>query len=396
MSYIVRRKLIGNNDFLQSLSRESGILYSQTLTYFWRLVRRKGIWLSEGSMQKIFMSKNLHAHSSDACVDAFYNALKSWREHKKSDPSANPPSAQKYFYQLTYKSNAIRLKNGNLILSNGRNNKPLILKNWGFGIPKICTLHWTGKQYEIICTYSQIYPNIDIKTEVPVGVDIGQINVLATSNGIICNGRYLRSLKQWRNKKLKDIQHKLKTKEKGSKQCKKLIRARNKLKSKVRHLENDILHKYTTGLVLTQKNMGVNTLVVGDLTNYRLDNNKGKTRNKENHEWSFGKITQLLKYKCEKHGLKFILQEESYTSQTCPQCGNRKKMKGREFICEECNFKGHRDIVGANSILRKYLGTFNNFQVVPEMTPGFSVRYKPNINVVCGFKDLRLQESTGF
>jgi putative transposase len=223
---------------------------------------------------------------------------------------------------------------------------------------------------------------------------------LATSNGVICNGRYLRSLKQWKNKKCKNIQIELESKnnkkKRGSRQWKKLTQARSKLLTKVNNKINDILHKYTTGLVLTQKLMGVNTLIVGDLKGYRLENNSGKVRNQENHEWSYSKITQMLKYKCEKYGLKFVLQEESYTSKTCPQCGNQKKMKGREFICKNCSFIGHRDVVGAYNILKKYLGIFNNFQVVPEIAPGFSVRYKSNINVTCGFKNLKLQEFTGF
>jgi putative transposase len=46
---------------------------------------------------------------------------------------------------------------------------------------------------------------------------------------------------------------------------------------------------------------------------------------------------------------------EHYTSQACPFCGNRKKPSGRSYRCG-CGFEGHRDMVGAENIRRKYVG----------------------------------------
>jgi hypothetical protein len=43
--YDVRRVHIGKNAYVQELSHECGELYSRTLVFFWRTVRRKGIWL---------------------------------------------------------------------------------------------------------------------------------------------------------------------------------------------------------------------------------------------------------------------------------------------------------------------------------------------------------------
>ena len=399
MSYTVKRQFIGKTEFLDSLMKESGKLYSQTLTYFWRIVKKKNIWLKPKHLMRIFNSKNLHAHSADAAVQAFFNALSSWREHKKSDPNCKPPKKRKLYYPITWKNSAIRIKNNNLILSNGKGNQPLILENWKYKLPKICLMRWTGKKYEIIFTYSEPDSEINIKQENPVGIDIGQIHLAACSNGLLVNGRELRSLKQWRNKKLSDLQTKLSTKKKGSRQWKRLNQAKKNFLMYFKNRSNDILHKLSTGIVLTQKKLGVNTLVIGDLSGYRQDNNCGKIRNQENHQWLYGKITFYLKYKAENNGLIVRLQEESYTSQTCPRCGNKKKMKGRVFYCEECGFSGHRDIVGSYNILRKYLGTFNKYQVVTDMAPVFSIRYKSNINVACGFKNFlssKLQESTGF
>src|SRR5437899_3268129 len=67
----------------------------------------------------------------------------------------------------------------------------------------------------------------------------------------------------------------------------------------------------------------------------------------------------MLTYKAERHGMVVALQEESYTSKTCPVCGHRRKSKvqGRVFHCtnKQCGFTWHRDGVGACNIRRKYL-----------------------------------------
>jgi len=44
--YRVRRVNIGKIAQLDELARECGKLYSQTLVFFWRTVRHKGIWHS--------------------------------------------------------------------------------------------------------------------------------------------------------------------------------------------------------------------------------------------------------------------------------------------------------------------------------------------------------------
>ena len=55
-----------------------------------------------------------------------------------------------------------------------------------------------------------------------------------------------------------------------------------------------------------------------------------------------------------------MLQEELYTSRTCPKCGQvRSKVRGRLFRCTNpgCRFVWHRDGIGAVNIWRKYLGS---------------------------------------
>jgi hypothetical protein len=75
ISYFVRRVHIGTSQQLQELSHECGELSSKTLVFFWRTVRHKGIWLQPKLLMRLFTSPKLHAHTSDACVQAFSAAL---------------------------------------------------------------------------------------------------------------------------------------------------------------------------------------------------------------------------------------------------------------------------------------------------------------------------------
>src|SRR5438552_16883655 len=106
--YIVRRINIGRRPQLDELALECGRLYSATVVWFWRTVRHQEIWLKPSSMMRWLNSEKLHAHSADACVQAFYAALKSWRKRRKTDPEAKPPRGRRKFFRIEYKNTAIR------------------------------------------------------------------------------------------------------------------------------------------------------------------------------------------------------------------------------------------------------------------------------------------------
>jgi len=386
MYYVRKQKFNSQKELCDKLSRESGKLYSNTVKFFWRIVRKKGMWLNPNSLMRIFNSNQMHAHSADASVQQFFHALKSWRKVRKTVPQAKPPKKLKKYTAVMWKRSAIRVKNKQLILSNGRQTEPLII-NWQYKlVPVMTTLRWDDSGYELIFCYKQDIPKKKYFPESPVGIDIGQIHIAACSEGTILNGRLLRSFRQGRERGCFILKKRMSNKKKGSEQWKKLKRAKDRFCEKTMNKSKDILHKYTTGLVMYLRNKGYNTLVVGDLTGYRVENNCGHKRNQENHAWLYSKISWYLKYKWENLGLKYVSQEESYTSRTCPCCGNQKKAKGRNYRCK-CGFVGHRDLVGATNILRKYLGSFGkrNEPVDGFMAHPLDIKYKPDIHVAHGF-----------
>lgn len=381
MSYIAKKMFLDYNPLYTQLTLESGRIYSQTLTFFWRIVRKKGIWLHSKSLEKIFNSNNIHSQSSQASVQSFFGALASWREHRKTDPDCRPPHKRKKYYPVTWKKSAIRLKDHNLILSNGKGNQPIILNNWNYALPVQCLLRYdiVKKKYQLVCVYNDNEP-LENNNKNIVGIDLGQIHVAACSNGYIFNGRHLRSLKQGRNKQKAKFQSKIDKQKKGSKRRKKTIKSKEKYLKRMKNRVNDCLHKMTSRLVLTQKQNDVKTLVVGDLCGFRQDNDCGKRRNQENHEWSYAETLFQINYKSEREGMNIVLEKEYYTSKTCPKCLNVNNVSGRVYKCKHCGFIGHRDLVGSTNILTKYLGS-GMIQVVAAMAPAIHVRYNANMNV---------------
>jgi putative transposase len=375
--YHVRRVNIGKTPQLDELAHECGKLYSQTVTSFWRTVRKKGIWLKPKHLMRWHTSHKLHAHTADACVQAFFASLKSWRERRKTDPTAKPPHKRRWYFRIEYKRSALSLQDDKLTLSNGKGKAPLVL-DWPWDLPRTVVIRWTGTQYEAIATY-QVEASSAPTGEKCAGIDLGEIHMAVSHDGTethLLNGRYLRAKRQYRNKLIEHMDKKISRRKQGSRRRKKLIRSKQKQLRKLKNQIKDVEHKQTTRLISTLQQNGVQMAVIGDVRDIRQDLDVGSSNNQQLHQWSHGSVRHMLTYKAERLGIQVALQEESYTSKTCPLCGHRRKSKprGRVFHCtnKACCAVLHRDLVGACNIRRKYLDLG---PVVGAMAPPISIRY---------------------
>src|SRR5258708_19502762 len=89
--YRVRRVHLGRTQQLDELAHACGDLYSRTLVFFWRTVHHKGIWLKAKHLMRLFTSDTLHAHTSDACVQAFVAALSTCQPRRTTHPNPITP-----------------------------------------------------------------------------------------------------------------------------------------------------------------------------------------------------------------------------------------------------------------------------------------------------------------
>ena len=91
----------------------------------------------------------------------------------------------------------------------------------------------------------------------------------------------------------------------------------------------------------------VGTLALGDVRDVADGKRLHAKSQQKISTWSHGKLRALITYKAEAAGITVELVDEHDTSQTCPNCGERHKPKGRRYRCPACGFAAHRDVVGA-------------------------------------------------
>lgn len=191
-------------------------------------------------------------------------------------------------------------------------------------------------------------------------IDLGLNNLMTVSSNVvspfIINGKPIKSVNQYYNKRISKLKSKLPKNQRTSK----LI---NNLYKRRMHKIDDYLHKSTTLLVNHLVSNRINTLVIGYNTGWKQDINIGKRNNQNFVHIPFQRMINILEYKCNDVGINVVLQEESYTSK-CSFLDNESIHKHSTYLGKRIKrglFKSHQnnlinaDLNGALNILKKYL-----------------------------------------
>ena len=367
-TYIIECKL--KREIADALNLNSGRIYSGIVSRHWRLLKQKGLWLSEKSLTKLsdlrLASRDLpmHAHTIDAAQQGFFKACKTTRALRKAGfKEAKFPWRSKKFRTTIWKNTAIKFKAGNLEMSTGAGNPKIVI-----ALP--ASMHEFRQFVEVRLVFDKkarkytwhIVAETGKQAKVATGtntvsVDPGEIHpaVVGDENSstvITCRER--RSVQRGHAKNLKGFSKALARKTKGSRRHKKLLRSKSRCKAKFNRVMRDIEHKVSRAIVDEAVKRDANTIVYGDIRDLADGVDCGKEHNQRTSQWAHGKVRQMVEYKAEAEGIKVVLQDEHYTSKTCPNCGNRHKPKGRTYRCPACGFRGHRDVVGQINILSAF------------------------------------------
>ena len=146
-------------------------------------------------------------------------------------------------------------------------------------------------------------------------IDLGVSNLATFTSSIIgfqpliFNGKPLKSINQYYNKKMalmKSVLEKI-NKKKTSKNIRKLTNKRN---NKV----DNYLHKASKEIVKTLIINNMSKLIIGKNDGWKVESSMSKQNNQNFIQIPHSRFIQMLQYKCEKEGIRVIIQEESYTS----------------------------------------------------------------------------------
>jgi putative transposase len=86
---------------------------------------------------------------------------------------------------------------------------------------------------------------------------------------------------------------------------------------------------------------------------------KQRRANAASSQWSFAELQGMIAYKALLHGSMAIKLDAHYTSKACPMCGHtcdgNRPNKGLLFVCQNCHYTLHADLVGARNITMRTL-----------------------------------------
>jgi putative transposase len=175
---------------------------------------------------------------------------------------------------------------------------------------------FNARFFEVQYTYEVQEEQRNLDKNHALAIDFG-INNLATcvtnkGRSFIIDGKKLKSINQWFNKHnsyLQSIKDKQKYGKKPTLRQKYLYSSRN---NKV----NDYMSKTARKIINYCLENNIGTLVCGYNETFQRNSNIGKANNQTFVNIPFGRLREKLEYLCKLYSLRFVEQEESYTSKS--------------------------------------------------------------------------------
>ena len=170
-----------------------------------------------------------------------------------------------------------------------------------------------GKFLDAAFVYEFNDEQINIESDEAISIDLGLNNlatvVSTTNESFIVNGRWLKSKNQWFNKQRAKLVH-----HKDKQGIKHLTKQEALLSYRRKNQVNDYLNKsarYIIDFCIYRK---IGTIIVGYNPTLKHSSNMGKRNNQNFVQIPIFTLRAKLKSLCERYGLNYIEQEESYTS----------------------------------------------------------------------------------
>ena len=342
-NYIIRQEFINNGNWIK---------YNQLFQMVKDSDAYKEIGSNTGQGTLRILDKNWKS---------FVKAIKDWTKHPEK--YFGRPKIPKYLskdgrFILSLDSNKVKLINGYIHFAwkpfkpfNNRfktNAKERIIQ---------CRFIPKGCHYIMEVVYEINVPDCDAEIKNIAAIDIGVDNFITMVNNIgkqpiVVKGGIIKSINQYYNKKKAKIQAELKTVNEKD-WSNRLQRLTNKRFEMIKY-QMHCISKYVVDWCVLYN---IDTLIVGHNDDWK-QNNKGM----QNFTYiPYDLFIQMLNYKCENNGIKFIKCNESYTSGTSFVDGedpikenyNKDRRIHRGLFIGNNGVEINADVNGAYQILKK-------------------------------------------
>lgn len=316
--------------------------------------------ISAASSQQILMSL-------DKSLKSYFSAIKSWKRDNKKFTGC--PKFPKY----KHKTKGRNVFPYSYAQFKHRDNYIFFPKKEGLSPLKTNCKEGSVKQVRFVpkpdCYIIEVVYESKVKEQLPdnnrvMSIDLGVNNLASivtnvSKKAILIDGRKLKSINQYYNKKKSKIQQQLK-KTNGKENSRRLMSLTRKRNNKVK----DYLHKASKEIINICLENNITTLIVGHNDGWKQNTNLGKRNNQNFVSIPFETFISMLRYKSERQGLRFVEVNESHTSKCSsfdlepvehhdPYVGKRVK---RGLFKTKDGILLNADINGSYNIMRKVKG----------------------------------------
>ena len=200
--------------------------------------------------------------------------------------------------------------------------------------------------------------SVEVPTVAPIastdfiGVDFGVVNLAVDSDGEPHMGDDVERTRKHYEKVKRSLQRKATEQKRGGKRP---LTAKRKLKAlsgRERRFKANTNHTIAKKIVAKATDTG-RGVAIEDLEGIRNRTRFRKKQRDRMSKWAFAELREYIEYKAALAGVKVIPVDPRDTSKRCPDCNqvSRKNRIRRDvFLCDECGYFEHADIVGATNI----------------------------------------------
>ena len=170
-----------------------------------------------------------------------------------------------------------------------------------------------GRFFDAAFVYESSDPEVNVDESKAISIDLGLNNlatvVSTTNESFVIDGLWLKSKNQWFNKcRAKLVHHK------DKQGIKYLTKQEAWLSYRRKNQVNDYLNKAARYILDFCVNRKIGTIIVGYNPTLKQSSNMGKRNNQNFVQIPIFTLRSKLESLCERYGLSYVEQEESYTS----------------------------------------------------------------------------------
>ena len=361
-NYIIRQEFINNHKYIKTNDMQKQLKTHETFKQLGSQPSQKTLQLLDKNWQSFF--KSIKSYSK--YPDKFLGRPK-LPKYKKKDGR----------FIVMLKNINFRIENGYIYFSF----KPLKPFNNMFKInipkcSKLIQLRFIPRNniYNMELVYEKeiIDTNDSKKPNKICGIDLGINNFATLTNNIgikpiIINGKIIKSINQYYNKKLaynKSILKKTNNKDWSNKLDKLTVKRNNKIKN--------YMHKASKQVIDYCVNNNLDTIVIGNNPEWKQNSTMRKKVNQTFVQIPYESFIKMIQYKAEDVGIKVILTEESYTSGTSfldnelpvKENYNKSRRVFRGLFKSNTGKLINSDVNGSLQIIKKVVpNVFNNYGI---------------------------------